>query len=128
MPEHALARGTDMDSLYAVSLIVAIAAGVFALLTAVIGLARKFPRMEPGGPVREVLLSHRLACGALALGFISLAISVVVHSRWGHGPGTVAPMNLGRLLSEHESFIAVGAILLVALVLALYRSRRQRRG
>lgn len=82
--------------------------------------------MEPAGLIRRVLLSHRLMNSALAQGVISLATSVVVHSRWGHGPSTVAPMDLGRLLSEHEAFPTVGAVLLLALLLALYRNRRQR--
>ena len=71
-------------------------------------------------------MSRRLVNSALALGFISLATSVVVHSRWGHGPDTVAPMDLARLLSDHEAFPTVGAILLLPLVLTLYRNRRQR--
>jgi hypothetical protein len=35
---------------------------------------------------------RRFMNSALALGFVSLTTSIVVHSRWGHGPGTVAPM------------------------------------
>ncbi len=116
-----------MDFLYAITLVVAIAAGVIAVLTGVVGLIRPYPQMGPIAPIWKVLLSHRLTNGALALGFISLATSVVVHSRWGHGPATVAPMDLSRLLSEHEAFPTAGAILLLALVLALYRSRRVKR-
>lgn len=116
-----------MDFLYAITLVVAIAAGVVAVLTSVVGLIRSYPQMEPVAPIWKVLLSHRLTNGALALGFISLATSVVVHSLWGHGPATVAPMDLSQLLSEHEAFPTVGAILLLALVLALYRSRRVKR-
>lgn len=115
-----------MDFLYALTLIVAIAAAAVAILTGALALVRKYPQSEPDGLIWRVLSSHRLTNGALALGLISLATSVAVHSRWGHGPGTVAPMDLGRLLSDHEAFPTVGAILLLALVLALYRNRRER--
>ncbi len=115
-----------MDFLYALTLIVSMAAAAVAVLTSVLGLVRKYPPIEPDGLIRKVLMSQRLMNSALALGAISLTASVVVHSRWGHGPGTVAPMDLGRLLSDHEAFPTVGAILLLALVLALYRNRRQR--
>lgn len=104
--------GNDVDFLYAITLMVAIAAGVVAILTSVLGV------------IKPKLLSHCLTQSVLALGFVSLATSVVVHSRWGHGPGTVTPMDLRRLLSEHEAFPTVGAMLLLALVLAIYRSRR----
>lgn len=105
---------------------VAVAAGAVATLSSVIGLIKPGLKMQPEARVRKVLSSRCLTNGALALGFISLATSVFVHSRWGHGLGTVAPMDLGRLLSEHEAFPTIGAMLLLALVLALYRSRRQR--
>jgi hypothetical protein len=116
-----------VDSLYAVTLVIAIVAGVVALLTVVLGLVKPHLQIEPNAPIRKVLLSQRLTKSALALGFASLATSVFVHSRWGHGPGTVAPMDLRRLLSEHEAFLMVAAILVLALVLAVYRSRRQLR-
>lgn len=103
-----------MDLLYAITLIIALAAATAAILTSVIGL------------IKPKSLSHRLTQSALALGFLSLATSVAIHSRWGHGPGTVAPMDLRRLLSEHEAFPTVGLMLLLALVLAIYRSPRRR--
>ena len=73
-------------------------------------------------------MSHRLTDGALALGILSLAISVAVHSLWGHGPGTVMPLEFERLISEHEAFPAVGVILLLGLALTLYGKRRRRHG
>ena len=110
-----------METLYAITLMVAMAAGAIAILTNLLGL------IETDG-VWKVLLSHRLANGALGLGVVSLAISIIVHSRWGHGPGTVAPLDFGRLLSEHESFPIVGAMLLLALALAFFRNRGNRHG
>ena len=118
--------GNDVDLLYAVTLMVAVAAGVIATLSAVLGLIKPSLRMQSDARIWKFLSSHRLTNGALVLGFISLATSVFVHSRWGHGSGTVAPMDFGRLLSEHQAFPTVGAILIFALVLAHYRSRRQR--
>lgn len=115
-----------MDTLYAVTLIVAIAAGTVAFLASVLGLIRPDRPVQAHARFRAILSSHRLTKWTLGLAFISLATSVVVHSRWGHGPGTVAPMDLGQLLSAHEAFPTVGALLLVALVMAGYRSRRQR--
>jgi hypothetical protein len=107
---------------------VAMAAAAIAILTSLLGLVKKDAHVRPGAPVWKVLLSNRLMNGALALGVVSLAISVAVHSRWGHGPGTVAPLDFGRLLSEHEAFPTVGAMLLLALVLAFFRNRRRRHG
>jgi hypothetical protein len=115
-----------VDHLYAVTLMIAIAAGTVAVLTSTLGLIKPDLQMRPDAPIRKALSSRCLTNGLLALGFVSLVTSAVVHSRWGHGPGTVAPMDLGRLLSEHEAFPAAGALLLLALVLALYRSRLER--
>jgi hypothetical protein len=81
-----------VDFLYALTLIVAMAAAAVAVLTCVLGLVRKDPPAEPDGLIRKVLMLRRFMNSALALGFVSLTTSIVVHSRWGHGPGTVAPM------------------------------------
>jgi hypothetical protein len=107
---------------------VAMAAGAVAILTNLLGLIRTDDHLRLGAPVWKVLLSTRHMNVALALGAVSFVISIVVHSRWGHGPGTVAPLDFGRLLAEHEAFPAVGAMLLLASVLALFRNRRQRHG
>ena len=117
-----------VDLLYAITLIVAIAAGTLALLTSVLAFFRPGANVESKTPVWRLLLSHRLTDGALALGILSLAISAAVHSHWGHGPGTVAPMEFERLISEHEAFPTVGVILLLGLALSLYGKRRQRHG
>ena len=113
-----------MDRLYAITLIVAFAAGTLALLTGVLAILGPGAHRQPKTPVWNALLSHRLANGALALGVLSLTISVAVHSRWGHGPGTVAPMEFERLISEHEAFPTIGAMLLLGLVCALYGRKR----
>jgi hypothetical protein len=117
-----------METLYAITLLLAMVAGAIAILTNLLGLLKRDAHLRPADGVLKVLLSHRLANAALGLGVVSLAISIVVHSRWGHGPGTVAPLDFGRLLSEHESFPIVGAMLLLALVLAFFRNRRNRHG
>jgi hypothetical protein len=101
---------------------VAIAAGIFAIVTSLLGLIKPDAHLRPDAPVWKTLLSHRLSNAALALGIFSLATSVVVHWRWGHGPDTAAPMDLSRLLYEHEAFSIVWALLLLALILALYRT------
>ena len=113
-----------MDTLYAVTLMVAIAAGAIAILASLGGLIKTDTYLRPDTVVSKVLLSHRLANGALALGVVSLAISVVVHSRWGHGPGTVAPLDFSQLLSGHQAFPIAGAMLFLAMVLAFFRNRR----
>jgi len=120
--------GDDVDLLYATTLIIATAAGALALLTSVLAFFRPSAQIEPKTPIWRVLLSHHLTNGALALGVLSLAISVLVHSRWGHGPGTVAPMEFERLMSEHEAFPTVGVILILGLALSVYRRQRQRHG
>ena len=109
-----------MDLLYAITLIVAIAAGAIALLTRVLAFFRPGANVEPKTPVWKILLSHRLTDGALALGILSLAISVAVHSHWAHGPGTVMPLEFERLISEHEAFPAVVVIFVLGLELSLY--------
>ena len=116
-----------MDFLYAITLMVAAAAAAVAISTSVLSLVRSGPQTEPNSSIWKLLLSHSLTRGVVAVGFVSLATSVVVHSRWGHGPDTVAPMDPGRLLSEHEAFPAVAAILLLALVLVIYKDRIRRR-
>ena len=117
-----------MDTLYAITLMVAMAAAAIAILASLLGLIKTDAHLRPGAPVRRALLSHRLMNGALALGVVSLAISIAVHSRWGHGPGTVAPQDFGQLLSDHEAFPTVGAMLLLVLVLALFRNRSKHHG
>jgi hypothetical protein len=117
-----------METLYAVTLMVAMAAGAIAILTSLLGLIKTDAHLRHDAPVWRALLSHRLMNGAIALGVVSLAISIAVHSRWGHGPGTVAPLDFGRLLSEHEAFPTVGVMLLLALVLAFFRNRRKFNG
>jgi LPXTG-motif cell wall-anchored protein len=97
---------------------VAIAAAAIAILAGVLHLVRTGAHSQ----------SHRLTHVALMVGVVSLTVSITVHAKWGHGPGTVAPMGCGRLLSEHEAFPAVGAMLLLGLGLALLGSRRRRNG
>ena len=117
-----------MDTLYAITLMVAIAAAVIAILASLLPLIRTDKNSRPGARASRILLPHRLANFALALGVFSLTASVFVHSRWGHGADTVAPMGFGRLLAEHEAFPTVGAMLLLASVLAVYGNRRRRHG
>lgn len=114
-----------MDLLYVITLIVAMTAAGFALSINILALVRGDAHTAPTAAILRALLSHRVASAALALGSLSLMISVSVHSRWGHGPATVAPMDFRRLLSEHESFPTVGAILVLGLALTAYRKRRQ---
>jgi hypothetical protein len=128
MQKHSGVAGDDVDLLYAITLIVAIAAGVLSLLASVLAIFGPFANADPRSRTWKVLVSHRLSDGALALGAFSLAISVAVHSHWGHGPGTVVPMEFERLISEHEAFPTVGAVLLLGLALTLYGKRRSRHG
>jgi hypothetical protein len=128
MRKHSGAAEDSVDLLYAITLIVAIAAGVLSLLASVLTVFWPGTNAEPETRTWKVLVSHRLSVGALALGAFSLAISVAVHSHWGHGPGTIVPMKFERLISEHEAFCTVGAILLLGLALTLYRTRRHRHG
>lgn len=116
-----------MDLLYAITLIIAIAAGVLAFSVSVLALFRKGAPMAPAVPIWRVRLLHHVTAGALALGTFSLMISVAVHSRWGHGPATVAPMGFERLTSEHEAFPTVAAILFLGFALTAYGQWRKRR-
>lgn len=117
-----------MDTLYAITLIVALAAAIIAILASLLPMVGAGAHLQPDARIRKALLSHRMAYGVLALGVLSLTASVVVHSRWGHGPGTVAPMSFDRLLSQHQAFTVIAAMLLLSLILALVRKAARRKG
>lgn len=117
-----------MDALYSITLLVAIAAGAVAVGAGILGLVGPDSRGTLGATGWRLLASHRLTEGVLALAVVSWATSIVVHSRWGNRPGARAPMGPGQLLSEHEAFPVVGAMLLVAAALVVERVRRRSRG
>lgn len=77
-----------MTALYSVSLIVALLTGAFALLGGVFALLKSGAHELPA-----VRLWIRTSIGALALGTLSLVISVLVHLLWGHGPMSVQPLD-----------------------------------
>lgn len=94
-----------MDLAYSTTLIVALIAGVLALL-----------RVLPGPAVLF----------ALVLGTLCLVTSVVVHLLWGHGPETPAPMDFERLVLEHEAFSVAAVILASGYMLNSCAARRSR--
>ncbi len=98
-----------MDGVYSSSLLVALMAGVAALLLGVAGLRK------PGGwwP------SPRLTMGVVLLAAASLLTSVAVHWTWGHGRSSPEPMGVGPFLENHLAFLWTGLMIVGGLVLAL---------
>ena len=109
-----------VDALYAISLLVSLAAGSVSMM---LGLAAHFSlrgetppdRARPGAP--KAALFVRVATGLLVLSGIAGLTSFVVHSRWGHGEGSVAPMTVSELVRAHPSFLVAGLLIGASAVL-----------
>lgn len=115
-----------MDLAYSVTLIVALIAGVLALLRGFLALRRRNAHGSAGQSSRDRPQGGRAIYGVLILGTLSLASSVVVHLLWGHGPAAPAPMDLGRLLREHEAFSVAAIVLALGCMLNAYAATRPR--
>lgn len=115
-----------MDLAYSITLTVALIAGVLALVQGFSVLRRGGARKSPAQSHWDRLLCRRAICGVLVLGTFSLVSSVVVHLLWGHGPAARAPMDLGRLLREHEAFSVAAIVLALGCMLNAYAATRPR--
>lgn len=112
-----------MDRLYSISLIVAFAAGSFSLAAGLFRILQAGATQLTAYPRWRNLLSCRVAAVAIALGGVSLALSIAVHSRWGHGPTSAQPLNFWGLINEHETFVAAAIILALGLAANIYGER-----
>ena len=92
------------------------------LVLAAAGLSRRWPgERSPwaGNPLA------RVAVTALAVSAVSLACSVLVHGRWGHGPGSLEPMAGPAFLAAHPAFLVAAALLAVGAILRAAVARRR---
>lgn len=115
-----------MELLYAVSLILALVAGALSVIIGVLVRMKSGADQLPAARLFRHLLSIRAAVVTFALGTLSLVISVVVHLESEHGPTSPRPMELGRLLSEHESFVVAAVVLALGFALTAYTEWRRR--
>jgi uncharacterized membrane protein len=115
-----------VDLTYSITLIVALIAGVLALLQGFNALRRRDARKSAERSHWARLLGGRAVFGVLVLGTLSLLSSVVVHLLWGHGPTTPAPMDFEGLVLEHEAFPVAAVILVSGFMLNAYAARRPR--
>ena|SRR5688572_10125517 len=102
-----------MDFIYSCSLFVSLVAGSLAVLIGVLAIVRNGPSLIRAG------------LSAVSLSTLALAISVVVHWRWGHGPASAEPMGVARFLGSHTAFAAAFGVTAVGLVVILYARRRR---
>lgn len=103
-----------MDILYSCSLLIALVAGCGAVLLGILAMLR----IGPGWMIRA-------GWSALTLALLSLVTSVVVHSRWGHGPDSTEPMDVARFASAHPGFLVASLIIVAGLVLVWYARRHR---
>ena len=104
-----------MDFLYSYSLLISLITGAVSIPLGALAILRR-------GPGSRLI---RLGLSAVALATISLAISVVVHRHWGHGPASVEPMDVVRFVGSHTGFLAASIVIAVGLALTLYARRRR---
>ena len=103
-----------MDFLYSAALLISLIAGCTGLLLGltVIVSARS----------RSVLSSAALFSVRLAT--ICLAVSVLVHWFWGHGPASPEPMTLNSFVDAHPAFLVAGTAIGIGLMLTIYARRK----
>lgn len=109
-----------MDQLYSWALLVALVAGAAGILLGALPLLGRTSKASPEGR------TGRVALGLVLLGGVSLAISVGVHGRWGHGPASAEPMDIARFATAHPAFFVAGFVLIGALGVIGYARKRPR--
>jgi hypothetical protein len=123
------------DSLYSYALLAAFVCGTAAALwdfVAVVLPSLRGAMTSGGGDGAPVAPRRTRGARVLfAIAVLALLLSVLVHVRWGHGPGSPEPMPFGQVLSEHPAFFWAAVILLfagfpAALIAARERERRAR--
>lgn len=103
-----------MDNLYSLSLLVSLIAGSLGVI---MGAIAAFSN----GPKKTVL---RIGLASTLSGMAALAVSVLVHRYWGHGPGSLEPMAWGAFLEFHTAFTVAGVLLAAGLAVYWYAQTR----
>lgn len=106
------------DSVYSIGLLTAlICAATAALLALLHRLSARESRLA--GPD----IGH--ACmGLWIFSFVAATISLVVHTRFGHGPESVEPMNAAEFTLQHKAYWLLAGLWLVIWALLRVMKRR----
>jgi hypothetical protein len=112
-----------MDALYSFSLLLSLASSGAAVLWGLVRLvARRGSPRGAGGHLRRMRPSgaraSSLGWGLVTCAAAALAVSVLVHARWGHGPASVEPMGSAELVQAHPAFLWAAGTAMLAAVLA----------
>ena len=109
------------DPLYSISLLVSLVCGgaaalwdVARMVSGMRELGSREAGAPKGAPSSGVPGTSRASRFLTAVAVTALALSVVVHARWGHGPASSEPMGLGELFSAHPAFLWVAMLLVFA--------------
>ncbi len=94
-----------MDTLYSLTLLAALAAGVVSVVAAALALRWHSPRFRP------------VARWGGALALCSGAVSFAIHLVFGHGPAAPEPMDVGLFLHIHPAYWFVMVLVLVTFAL-----------
>ena len=118
-----------MDALYSFSLLLSLASSGAAVLWGLVRLvARRDSPRWAGGQLRRVRPSgaraSSLGWGLVTCAAAALAVSVLVHARWGHGPGSAEPMGFAELVQAHPSFLWAVAMASLAAALTFAANTR----
>lgn len=106
------------DSVYSIGLLMALSCAASAALLAL--LHRLSAR---GSRLARPDIGH--ACmGLWIFSFIAATISLVVHTRLGHGPESDLPMNTAEFASQHKAYWLLAGLWLVLWVLLRALKRR----
>lgn len=111
-----------MDPLYSASLLVSLASAAGAVVCAV--AATIVLRSKGASGLSYATRLVRISSLLIVLGIVAGAVSVVVHSYWGHGPSSPEPLSAGAFIRAHPSYVIDVVLLCVAFALAL-RARRK---
>ena len=102
-----------MEWFYVLTLFLSLAAGLLAL-AAVLAARSESPRLPP---------LKRMTIPAALASWVVLIISAAVHLGWEHAPGSPHALSPIDFFRHHPSFLWVGLIPTVALVLNYFAKR-----
>lgn len=109
-----------MDSLYSMSLLVAFAAGIVALILAM-SLFIKRPRPQP----HRLLSFWHAILAIIAICVVAMLVSLAAHLLGGHRPGSSQALGVMDFFAVHPAYLVVAVLPLAAAVLAWWYCRKQ---